>query len=147
MRTLVPLLLALALGIVLSAAPGCAESAAVSAGISVAQFGANEFIRGELRSAHVASFDATFHATLDALQDLRFEKIESGAGEKVGTLRAWDLGGRRIRVTVTKKTEAITEINIRVGAFGNVTMSRLILGAIQSRLPAQPFAVPEQSGY
>ncbi len=126
-------------------APGCAESAAVSAGLSVAQFGANEFIRGELRSAHVASFDATFHAALEALQELRFEKVQSSAGEKVGTLTGWDLGGRRVRVIVTKKTEAVTEINIRVGTLGNVTMSRLVLGAIQSRLPAQPFAVPDPS--
>jgi hypothetical protein len=121
---------------------GCAESAAVSAGLSVAEFGANEFIRGELKSVHIATFQRSYDDAMEAMKMLQFEKVEGSIGEKVGTIKAYDLGGRRIRIIVTKKTETVTEFNIRVGAFGNLPMSRVILASIQARLPDPPFPIP-----
>ncbi len=126
----------------LSLPTGCAESAAVSAGLSVAQFGANEFIRGELKSVHIAKFRTCYESAMDAMNQLEFVKVEGSAGEKVATITAWDLGGRHIRIMITKKTESVTEFNIRVGAFGNLPMSRVILASIQSRLPDPPFPIP-----
>lgn len=118
---------------------GCAAPPIVaSAGLGVAQLGAETFIDGELRSVHVAEYEVVVAATEKTLADLEFERIKPRIGDRVATITAMEQTGRRIRFEIQQRTPAVTSIRIQVGMFGDRTMSRLLLGTIQSRLPALP---------
>lgn len=124
-------------------AGGCGAPVIItSAGLTAAQVGASEFADGDLESAHAATFNDVFAAAVAAVEDLGYLKIHSSFGERVGTIRAYELGGTRLEVLIEKRTEVITTMAIRVGVFGDQSLSRLVLANIQARLPAVPALPP-----
>ncbi len=115
----------------LIAASGCA---AVLVGGAAAGAGAVAYVRGELKSVEAASLDKTWTATLAAVKDLEFAVTDRSKDGLSAKLSARGSGDRRIQVELAKSGEKMTEVRIRVGVFGNETLSRQVLEKIKSRL-------------
>ncbi|MSU60883.1 MAG: DUF3568 family protein [Pedosphaera sp.] len=121
----------LLLGASLLAATGCA---AVLVGGVAAGAGAVAYVRGELKSVEAAPLEKTWTATLAAVKQLEFAITDRSKDGLSAKLSARGSGDRRIQVELAKSGEKMTEVRIRVGVFGNETLSRQILEKIKSRL-------------
>lgn len=105
-----------------------------SAGVSALQVGTAAFINGELEAAFARPLPEMFTASQEALDDLKFPLVTSRLGEFNAYVYSKEVQRRRIEITLAKKSDMVTKINIRVGVFGDQSISRLILETIQSRL-------------
>ena len=108
---------------------GCLAVAAGAAGA-----GTVAYIRGELDAALSYNLDAVDRATNRAAEQLRFAKINEGSDAlaRVITLRTAE--DKKIEVKLTRTTDTLTQVRIRVGVFGNETVSRALLDKIQANL-------------
>jgi hypothetical protein len=112
---------------------------AASAGLSAVQAGTSAYIGGELESSEVVEMNTLFQIVQEVMvEELGFEITRARTGDNLAYIQTRETQGRRIRITLERKSPIVTKFNIRVGLFGDQSMSRLILGAIQSRLPAPP---------
>lgn len=108
---------------------GCLAVAAGAAGA-----GTVAYIRGELNTSMSASLDAVDRATNRAAEQLRFAKINqsSDALARVITLRTAE--DKKIEVRLTRTTDTLTQVRIRVGVFGDEQISRALLDKIKDNL-------------
>lgn len=108
---------------------GCLAVAAGAAGA-----GTVAYIRGELDASLSYNLDAVDRATNRAAEQLRFAKINEGSDAlaRVITLRTAE--DKKIEVKLTRTTDTLTQVRIRVGVFGNETVSRALLEKIQANL-------------
>ncbi len=143
-----PLARAAAAAFCLVAVAGCATPIVLTAGLTMAQAGTSAFIRGELVSARQADLETAWAATLDALDELRFDlqvvrhPDEPERQGRSAYVAAEDRGGPRIRVKLERASEAVTRIKIRVDVLGDQALSRLVLSRIDARLPPPPSVRP-----
>ena len=127
---------------------GCTPPIVLTAGHTMAQAGTSAFIRGELVSARQADLETAWAATLDALDELRFDlqvvrhPDEPERQGRSAYVAAGDRGGPRIRIKLERASEAVTRIKIRVDILGDQALSRLILSRIDARLPPPPDVGP-----
>lgn len=124
------LVLALALLAVLPAGPtGCvAVVAAGAAGAGVA------YVRGTLEANLEHDLEDVFKASQRALADLEFAKIndrKSGVDAQLVARTALD---KKVEIKLEKVTPRTTKVTVRVGVFGDETLSTTILEKIRSRL-------------
>jgi hypothetical protein len=111
----------------------------MGAGVSAVQAGTASFIGGELESAEATEMHVLYEIIQEVLvEELAFEVTAARAGENYAYIHTRETQGRTIRITLERKSPIVTKLNIRVGWFGDQPMSRIVLGAIQSRLPAPP---------
>lgn len=122
--------------------PGaCAAPAiVVTAGLGALQTGTDAFIRGELESTVPHTMAEVFEATQAALLELEFPIRRADIGDKNAYVVSAEAQGRKIDVSLELKSPIVTKVNIRVGVFGDRTMSQLILLTIQSRLDPETSA-------
>lgn len=108
---------------------GCLAVAAGAAGA-----GAVAWVRGELDASIGNSLDAVDRATNRAAEQLKFVKIAESADAlaRVITLRTAE--DKKIEVRLTRTTDTVTRVRIRVGTFGDESVSRLLLEKIQANL-------------
>jgi hypothetical protein len=125
-------------------ASGCAAPLFVtSAGMSALQAGTSAYVGGELESAEVVELHTLYQIIHEVLaEELAFDIATARAGENHAFIHTREAQGRMIRISLERKSPIVTKINIRVGLLGDQPMSRLVLGAIQSRLPAPPHRHP-----
>jgi hypothetical protein len=95
--------------------------------------GAVAYVRGELKSIEDVSLDQAWPAAKQAMSDLELVVTSSEKDAFNGELTARGAGDKKIVVKLTKQSDAVTEIKIRVGAFGDEAMSRKILESIKKR--------------
>ena len=78
--------------------------------------------------------DAVDSAANRAAEQLRFVKISESADalSRVITLRTAE--DKKIEVKLTRTTDTVTRVRIRVGVFGDETISRLLLEKTQANL-------------
>jgi len=95
--------------------------------------GAVAYIRGELKSIEDVSLDQAFSAARQAMSDLELAVTSSEKDAFNGELIARGAGDKKIVVKLKKQSDAVTEIKIRVGTFGDEAMSRKILESIKKR--------------
>jgi len=103
-------------------------TAAVGGGATVA------YLKGELKAKEEASMDRTWAATVKAVDEMQFlviNKLKDAVSAEY-ELRTAD--GKKIHIELDRITENLTEIKIRVGTFGDESLSRYILTKIQSHL-------------
>lgn len=112
----------------------CAAPIVVTAGASVLQAGSSAFINGELEAAIPKPLPEVYDAADAALRELQFPMGHAKLGDYNGYLYASETQRRRIEITVEKKSPVVTKVNIRVGVFGDQSVSRLILATLQSKL-------------
>jgi hypothetical protein len=130
----------------LVATPACAPSVAASAGFDVAAAGANAFIDGDLDATYAVPIEDALRATTEAMAELGFTKVKTTSGPMVARVRTMDDAGRGITIALQRRSPTVTKLRISIGLVGDQTFSRLILGTIQARLPAQPTAAPHTPG-
>jgi hypothetical protein len=109
---------------------GCA--AAVVGGAAGA--GAVLYSQGELKSTQNAELDKVYDASLAALDDLNLDVISKDKDGLSGKIVAKAENGDNIDIKLEQLPNDITEIKIRVGAFGNEDRARLIEQEIRERL-------------
>ena len=135
-----PLVLIVTLLIGLS---GCAAPVVIaSAAVPAVQAGTEAFVRGDLESAQIATMEAIYAATEHALTDLEFRIVTRSVGKNAAYIRAKELGGRAVTVEFERRSPQVTKTTIRVGVWGDQAISRLLLGEIQARAPAEPQVTP-----
>ena len=128
MKLLIPVLMASLLGFV----NGCALFVVgAAAGAGAAGYA---YVNGEIKTTESASLDRTWNATLAAMKDLEFPVTSQAKDALEANLTARNASNTSINIKLKKLDNASTEIRIRVGAFGDEPMSRVILNKINSRL-------------
>jgi hypothetical protein len=112
---------------------GCVTGVLV-AGAAVG-VGGIAYEKGELRSTQNGSLDQTWEATQAAVQELQLPVVDKTKDGLNAQLEARTGNDKKIHIRLKKEGEALTEIRIRIGTFGDEAQSRSILDAIKKRLP------------
>ena len=95
--------------------------------------GAVAYVGGELKSTEEVAMNRAWEAASKAMDDLEFAVTSKEKDAFLGQLIARGAGDKKIRVKVKKQSDTVTEIRIRVGIFGDESMSRQILDRIKKR--------------
>jgi len=96
--------------------------------------GAVAYVRGELKALEDVPLDQAWPAAKQAMSDLEFSVTSAEKDAFNGNLIARGAGDKKIVVSLKKESDAVTEIKIRVGTFGDEAMSRKILETIKKHL-------------
>jgi hypothetical protein len=112
---------------------GCPAVVLVGGG-AAAGGGAVAYIKGELKSTAQVSLDRAWKATQMAMDDLEFTVTGKEKDVFDAELTASGAGDKKIKVALKKISDTRTEIKIRVGAFGDKSLSQRILETIKKRL-------------
>lgn len=91
------------------------------------------YIGGELRSTEEVTLNRGWKAAQMAMRDLEFKITDKGKDVFDAELRAAGASGKKIKVVLKKISDTRTEIKIRVGTFGDESMSQQILETIKKR--------------
>jgi len=121
-------LLALSVAAILFQGGCVAVVAAGAAGTGVAWYS------GKLEANLNDDLDAVFQASQKALAQLEFAKIsdkKSGVDAELVSRTALD---KKIEITLQKVTDGTTKVAIRVGVFGDESLSMTILDKIKANL-------------
>lgn len=122
--------LGMLLATVLVLGGGCAVllvGAAAGAGA-----GTYAYVNGELKDSETVSLDTARNATLAAMKDLGYAVVDNQKDGLTAKITAVSTGDKKIYVTLTKQSDTVTEIRIRVGTFGDQNLSQQILEKIKS---------------
>jgi hypothetical protein len=120
---------ALVLGIAAAGLTGCvAVVAAGAAGTGVAWYS------GRLEANLDQNLDAVFAASQKALNQLEFANISNKKSSVDAQLVSRTALDKKVEVTLEKVTDRSTKVIIRVGVFGDETLSMSILDKIKAAL-------------
>lgn len=123
---------ALALAAALAAAglvSGCVAIVAAGAG-----GGTVAYLRGDLEATLGAGMDRTGRAVNRAVDELRFTRVSENRDALLAITIARNAEDRRIEIRQERLGEHLTRVRIRVGLFGDETVSRALLERIQAGL-------------
>lgn len=109
---------------------GCA--AAVVGGAAGA--GAVLYSKGELKSTENAPLERVLNAAEEAMNSMSFKVVSKDHDALKGKLLAKRENGDNIDIKLEQKPNNLTEMKIRVGAFGNEDQARLIQEKIRQKL-------------
>jgi hypothetical protein len=93
------------------------------AGGAAVGVGTGAYIEGELKSTEEVSLDKAWEATQKAMEDLELIITYKGKDAISGEVMARRASGKKITVKLRKESDSFTEIRIRVGIFGNESVS------------------------
>ncbi|MBU6399137.1 MAG: DUF3568 family protein [Verrucomicrobia bacterium] len=121
---------------------GCAAllvGGAVAAG-AAAGVGAAAYSKGELRATENATLDQAWAAVPAAMQDYGVTVVDKARDELNATVQGQTPDKTKIVVKLKNAGKGTTDVRIRVGTFGNETISRQILEAMRKHYgsPAHP---------
>jgi len=125
-------LMILLLTSLLAAGAGCAVL--VVGGAAAAGAGGYAYVNGESKATEAASLDRTWNATLAAMKDLEFPVTSQRKDALQAELTARNASDKKIAIQLKKVSDSATEIHIRVGTFGDETVSRVIFDKINKAL-------------
>jgi len=128
-RTLLFRLGTLAMLSLLPLLSGCVILAAGAAGA-----GAVAYVRGELEANVEADLEAVFKATQRALRKLEFAKISEQSSVVDAHLLARTALDKRVEVKLSRVTNQLTKVEIRIGLVGDQALSLTILDKIKAEL-------------
>ncbi len=120
------LLLSITLGIGLLMNSGCAFLVGGAAGAGTASY-----LKGELKSDEEVSLDRLWNATQIAIKDMGFTVKAKDKDSLSAKLAALTADNKNININLKRKSDNLTEIAIRVGRFGDESMSLHILEEIK----------------
>ncbi len=107
---------------------GCVAVAA-SAGA-----GAVAYVRGDLETTLEANVDRTVRAASRAVQQLEFVKVSETKDALLGIIIARNAADKKIRIRIDRTTDNLTHVSIRVGVFGDESISLAILDKLKGNL-------------
>jgi hypothetical protein len=123
------LLVALLLGVTVAGLTGCvAVMAAGAAGTGVAWY------RGQLEANLDQNIEAVFAASQKALRQLEFARISDKKSAIDAQLVARTALDKKVEITLEKVTDRSTKVMVRVGLFGDETLSMSIMDKIKAEL-------------
>lgn len=110
-------------------------------GGAIAGAGMVAYAKGELSATEEASFPRAWAAAQAAMDDLDLTIVSRQRGEVSAKLVARGADNRRVTVSLERQMGDLTEIRVRVGIFGEESLSRLVLDKIRQRLRLRPEAL------
>lgn len=120
---------ALALAALVGVQSGCLVVAAGAAGA-----GTVAYIRGELEASLEGRYDAVVTAASGAVTDLKFARISENKDALTAVIVARTADDKKIEIRVTRVTDTLSKVQIRVGIFGDEFVSVSILDRIKANL-------------
>ena len=120
-------LLTIILGMGLLTSSGCALLVGGAAGA-----GTFAYLRGELKSDEEISLDRLWNATQAAIKDMGLTVKTKKKDYLSAKLVAVTADDKNINISLKRKSDNLTEIAIRIGKFGNESMSQQILDEIKN---------------
>ena len=120
---------ALVLGTTAALSSGCLLLAAGAAGA-----GTVAYVRGELKASLGHDLSATMRATGRAIEQLKFVKISERADALSANYTLRTAQDKKIEVELTKVGDVLTQVEIRVGVFGDEKVAMTILDKIKVNL-------------
>ena len=125
---------ALLLAGVLGALSSCAAPVVMTAGVTAAQAGTMAFANGDLETAQRVPLGAAFAAAHRALDRLALPIEKETLYPEVAFLTATLGDGRRIKIVLERESPVLTKFTLRVGAFGDQPISRVVMTQIQEEM-------------
>ena len=113
-----------------TALPGCF---AATAG-ALAAVGTYAYSRGELRTTIDAPLDAVYAATFTALEQLRLPVMDEAKDAFNARVKARQIEGGDVQIDLSRESDQVTRVGVRVGTFGDEAKSRVILQRIRDAL-------------
>ncbi len=107
---------------------------AVGAAAALAAGGTYVYLNGELESSEEASLDATYGATLEAVEALEFELRSKKKDALSAVVVGERANGDKVTIRLDGVEEDMTKVRIRVGTIGDEEVSRRMLGAIREAM-------------
>ena len=92
------------------------------------------YVNGEEKTTVAFSMNQTWDASLAAMKDLQFPVTNQAKDALQGNLDARNASNTNISIKLKYIFNTSTEIRIRVGTFGDESLSRIILNKINSHL-------------
>lgn len=117
--------------LVMGVAAGTGGCVALAVG-AAAGVGGTIYIRGELRSTEEIPLDKMWMATLATIRELEFEKRSERSDALQGRVVARRADGSNVTIRLDADGSDRTKVGIRVGTFGDETVSRTILDKIKA---------------
>lgn len=112
---------------------GC--TALMVAGAGAAGVAGYAYLEGKREKTYPYPITQTWPAVSEAVKSLELPVLQETADGLGARLEGRTAQGEKVAVTLTPKGDA-TEVQIRVGVFGDENASELILAAIEERLPS-----------
>ena len=125
-------LMAVLLAGVLAFNGGCALF--LVGGAAAAGAGTVAYVSGELKETEDVAYDKVYDATLAAMNDMQYAVVDKSKAGITAKIFVRTAGDKKIQITLDKQSASVTEIHIRVGTFGDESLSRQILDKIKSHL-------------
>jgi hypothetical protein len=122
----------LAGAVLVSTWSGCVAVAVGAAGAVGA--GTVAYVRGELSATLEKKYDGVTQACHRAVEDLRLAKISQRTDALTTVLVARTATDKKVTITVTKSSDTLAQVKIRVGVFGDEPLALAILEKIKSFL-------------
>ena len=94
------------------------------------------YVNGELTITAGATMNEAYSASVAAMDDLQFTVTGKSKDALEGQITARNASNTAISIKLKYVSNTATEIRIRVGTFGDKTVSDMILEKIKSHLPA-----------
>lgn len=108
---------------------GCVAVVAAGGGAT-----AVAWVRGELRASLSSNYENTVKATNQAIGQLGFVKISEERDALKAVIVARTAGDKKIKIVVDRVGDTVTNVNIRVGVFGDERISLTLLDKIKADL-------------
>ena len=123
--------------VLLAASPfiltGCLAAAAVG-GAAAAGAGTVAYIKGELKATEEATLNKTWEATVAAIDELQFLVVNKLKDNVSAELESKTADNKTVKIQLKRVTDNLTDISIRIGTFGDESLSRYILSKIEAKL-------------
>ena len=112
---------------------GCPAIFIGAAAGGAAGAGTVAYVGGELKSTEKVSLNRAWKASQIAMRDLEFNITDKGKDVFDAEVMASGAAGKKIKVALKKISDTHTEIRIRIGTFGDKSLSLKILERIKKR--------------
>jgi hypothetical protein len=113
---------------------GCVAAAVGGAAGVAAGAGTVAYIKGELKATEAYNVLTVWKATVQAVDQMHLVVTDKYSDATAGKLEAMTADNKKVRISLKRQGDKITEITIRVGTFGDEELSRFILSKIKKNL-------------
>ena len=115
-------------------AAGVMVSGCVAVAVGAGAAGTTAYVMGDLSATENKSVAAVYDAAVKAMDELKLNVIEKRQDDLSAKIIARDSQDKKITIKLKAVSEAVTDISIRVGVFGDRTKSQLIFDKMRANL-------------
>ena len=122
------MMFAMVLSVLALVAGGCIVVAAGAGAGTVA------YVRGDLEPTFEASVDKVYDATLKSMEQLELMPTQKNKDSLGSEIIARTSADKKVTIKTTRVAENLTKVSIRIGIFGDESLSRAIHDKIKTNL-------------